>query len=103
MTTKVKTKDTWRTLEAVGEYVIVREVEKQASTESGILLPSKAQEQPPEGIVLGLGIDALTDAEDQFTVGDHVVFLPHAGSRVTSGDETVKVMLAKDIIAVRRK
>lgn len=99
----------WKTLTPVGDCVIVKEITPEAKSEGGILLPDSAQEQPPEGEVLGIGPHAWEPDDDgdilpEFGLGEHVVFLPHAGAKVTmDGGDVVKVMRVKDIIAVRRK
>jgi chaperonin GroES len=104
--TKTKPQDpgtSWKTLDAVGIRVIVREVAKEATTSGGILLPDVAQEQPPEGVVLGIGAEARDKIAGEFTLGSHVVFLPHAGARVTTKGDVVKVLRWDDVIAVRRE
>lgn len=97
--------DEWKTLEAVGNCVIVKEVEKQSASEGGILLPSASQEQPPEGVVLGIGPLAKEEwHEEEFLLGDRVIFLQHAGAKVyTAAEGIVKVMRVSDVIAVRRR
>lgn len=88
----------------LGDRVIVRRVEEETRTASGIYIPDSAAEKPSEGEVLAVGKGRITDNGDlipmNVSVGDKVVFGKYAGNEVKVGDETYLIMKEDDILGV---
>ncbi len=84
-------------IEPLGARILVKVVEQEAKTSSGILLPESAKEKPQEGIVEALGSeeDLMTDLK----VGDKVLFAKYSGTEIKQGDDTYLILNEDDILA----
>lgn len=88
------------------DQIIVRQIEAEAKTEGGIIIPDSAQEKPAEGEVLAVGPGKMLecgrrDAID-VQVGDRVFFGKYAGSTVTIDGDDVLFVRYGDVIGIRR-
>ena len=98
-----------RTLEPVGEYLVVVPVKAKEETESGILLTGGAVEVPSEGVVQSCGEDVVIwDHENgtdrpMFAVGAHVLYAKYAGTEITLDGETFLVLKPNDIFGIIRE
>lgn len=86
------------------DRVIVKRVEAERTTASGIVLPDSAGEKPDQGEVLAVGPGKRDDNGKQITldvkVGDRVLFGKYAGQAVKVDGEEVLVMREDDIMGV---
>jgi len=89
-------------LKPLGDRVVIKKVEVEEKTKSGIVLPSSAQEQPQMAEVVAVGSDILNDEKkkDQIKVGDTVIFSKYAGTEVTVDGEELNILKLSDILAV---
>ena len=92
-------------LKPLGDRLIVKAVEEDETTASGIVLPDTAKEKPQKGKVLAVGDGRLTKdgkrRELQVKVGDTVLFTSYAGDEFKlNGDQKVLLMREDDILAV---
>lgn len=86
------------TIEPLGARVLVKAIESDSKTPSGLVLPETAKEKPQEGIVEAIGSeqDMMTD----LAAGDKVLFERYSGTQVKlNGDE--HLILAEDEILAR--
>ena len=69
-------------LRPLGDRVVIKKVEAEEKTKSGIVLPGSAKEQPQIAEVLAIGEDITKDEEkkDQIKVGDKVIFSQYSGT-----------------------
>jgi len=85
------------------DRVVIKRVEEETATASGIVLPGSATEKPSEGKVLAIGSGKALDNgsihQMHVKVGDHVLFTKYSGSEVTVDGEDLIVMREDDIIA----
>jgi len=84
-------------IEPLGARVLVKILEQEAKTSSGILLPESAKEKPEEGI-----IEAVGNEEDMTTglaVGDKVLFAKYSGTEIKQGDDTYLILNEDDVLA----
>jgi len=84
-------------IEPLGARVLVKILEQEAKTSSGILLPESAKEKPQEGI-----IEAVCNEEDMTTglaVGDKVLFAKYSGTEIKQGDDTYLILNEDDVLA----
>jgi len=84
--------------------VIVKRVEAERTTASGIVLPDSAGEKPDQGEVLAVGPGKRDDNGKQVAldvkVGDRVLFGKYAGQAVKVDGQEVLVMREEDIMGV---
>ena len=86
------------------DRVIVKRVEAERTTASGIVLPDSAGEKPDQGEVLAVGPGKRDDNGKQIAldvkVGDRVLFGKYAGQAVKVDGQEVLVMREEDIMGV---
>ncbi len=86
------------------DRVIVKRVEAERTTASGIVIPDSAGEKPDQGEVLAVGPGKRDDNGKQVTldvkVGDRVLFGKYAGQAVKVDGQEVLVMREEDIMGV---
>jgi chaperonin GroES len=88
------------TLEPLGARVLVKVLEQETMTASGIVLPETAKEKPQQGI-----IEAVGDEEEMMTdlqVGDKVLFARYSGTEVKL-DGVIYLLLNEDDVLARVK
>lgn len=89
----------------IGERVVIKPMQKEEKTVSGIVLPDSAQEKPIEGEVVAVGPGALNDKGEhipmEVKVGDCVVFAKFVGTTVKQdGVDYLIVNGNRDILCV---
>ena len=86
------------------DRVIVKRVEAERTTASGIVIPDSAGEKPDQGEVLAVGPGKRDDNGKQIAldvkVGDRVLFGKYAGQTVKVDGQEVMVMREEDIMGV---
>lgn len=89
-------------LRPLGDRVVIKKVEAEEKTKSGIVLPGSAKEQPQIAEVLAIGEDITKDEEkkDQIKVGDKVIFSQYSGTTVKIDGEEVTVLKLEDVLAI---
>jgi chaperonin GroES len=88
----------------LGDRVVVKPIQKEEVTKSGIVLPDTAKEKPQRGQVVAVGPGRLTDDGKRLPmevkVGDEVLFAKYAGTELKIDDEEYLILSEKDILAV---
>lgn len=91
-------------IKPLGDRVLVKVIEKEEKTKSGIVLPEQAKEKPQEGEIVAVGSGKLLDdgtrVEPEVKVGDKVIYSKFAGNEIESDDEKYLIMRQDDILAV---
>lgn len=89
-------------LNPLGERLVIRKLEKEEKTASGIVLPSSAQEQPQYAEVVAIGAKVQNDEnfKGEVKVGDRVIYSRYAGTDVKLDDEEFIVIKLEDVLAV---
>ncbi len=92
-------------LKPLGSRVVVRPLEREEMTKSGIVLPDTAKEKPQEGKVLAVGPgDRHPDTGDRIAVelkeGDRILFQKYAGTEFKLDEEELLIISEKDVLAV---
>jgi len=86
------------------DRVIVKRVEQQRKTASGIVIPDSAAEKPEQGEVLAVGpgktLQDGTVRPMELKVGDQVLFGKYSGQTVKVDGEELLVLREEDIFAV---
>mgnify|MGYP000863116853 FL=1 len=86
------------------DYVLVKQLESEHETLSGILIPDTAAEKPNQGEVIATGKGKILEDGNrhqlEIKAGDKVLFGKHAGQIVKVDGKEMFVMREKDILAV---
>jgi chaperonin GroES len=89
-------------LKPLGDRVVIKKVEAEEKTKSGIVLPSSAKEQPQMAEVVAVGDDIINDEKKkgQIKTGDTVIFSKYAGTEIKLDGEELTILKLSDILAV---
>ena len=91
-------------LRPLHDRVIVKRVENETKTASGIVIPDSAAEKPDQGEVLAVGPGRRNDKGEvgamSVKVGDRVLFGKYSGQTVKVGGDELLVMKEVDLFAV---
>lgn len=91
-------------MKPLGDRVIIRLLEKEEKTKSGIFLPDTAKEKPSEGEVIAVGTGKVYDngqrVAPEVAVGDKVMFSKYAGTEVKIDGVDHLVISERDILAI---
>ena len=94
-------------LQPLADRVLVKPIEKEERTKSGIYLPDTAKEKPQEGEVLAIGPGKITDdgkrIEMDLKVGDIVIYAKYGGTEIKVDDEELMILRESDILAKKTK
>ena len=91
-------------IKPLGDRVVIKVLEVEEKTPSGIVLPDKAKEKPQEGEVVAVGtgkvLDNGTKVELEVKVGDRVIYSKYAGSEIKVKGEEYLILRQDDILAI---
>jgi len=92
-------------LRPLGDRVVVKPLEREEVTKSGIVLPDTAKEKPQQGRVLAVGPGNYREKSTEripmdVKEGDRVLFAKYAGTDFKSGGKDLKILKEGDILAV---
>ena len=86
------------------DRVVVKPLEAEQTTASGLVIPDTAKEKPQEGEVVAVGAGRLNDKGERVPmdvqVGDKVVFSKYGGTELKYGNDEFLVLGARDILAI---
>ena len=83
----------------LGDRVVLKQVEAEETTKSGIVLPGSAQEKPQQAEVVAVG-PGTDEVKMEVSVGDSVIYSKYAGTEVKLGEEEYIVVKQNDIVAI---
>lgn len=89
-------------IKPLGDRLVIKKVEAEEKTKSGIVIPSSAKEQPNLAEVVAIGEDIKNDDKKskQIKVGDQVIFSQYAGTEIKIDGEEVTILKLNEILAV---
>jgi chaperonin GroES len=94
-------------LQPLADRVLVKPIEKEEKTKSGIYLPDTAKEKPQEGEILAVGPGKLTDEGKRIPMdlkaGDRVIYAKYGGTEIKVDDEELIILRESDILAKKGK
>ena len=91
------------TLVPLGDRVVLKQVEAEETTKSGIVLPGQAQEKPQQAEVVAVGPGGVVDGKEvkmEVTVGDKVIYSKYSGTEVKLDNEEYIIVKQSDILAI---
>lgn len=90
-------------LKPLGDRVVIKHLEAEEKTKSGIILTGAAKEKPQEAVVVAVGPGGIVDGEKvamEVKVGDKVIYSKYAGTEVSLDKEDYVIVKQSDILAI---
>ena len=87
----------------LGDKIVLKQLEAEETTKSGIVLPGQAQEKPQQAEVIAVGPGGVVDGKEvvmQVKAGDTVIYSKYSGTEVELDDEKYVIVKQSDILAV---
>lgn len=92
-----------RKFEPLGDGVLIKPIEEEQVTASGLVLPDTAKEKPQEGKIISVGPGRLSEDGKRVAMevkkGDKVLFRKYSGTEVKEGEEEYLIVRESDIVA----
>lgn len=90
-------------IKPLGERVVIKKVEAEEKTKSGIVLPGQAQEKPQVAEVLAVGPGGYVDGKEikmEVKVGDKVIFPKYSGTEIKIDGEELTIIEQSKLLAI---
>ncbi len=87
----------------LADRVVIKSLEAEETTKSGIVLPGTAKEKPQMAEVVSVGPGGNVDGKEivmNVKVGDHVIYSKYSGTEVKIDNEELIIVRQADILAV---
>jgi len=90
------------------DRIVVKPLDAEQTTASGLVIPDTAKEKPQEGQVIAVGPGRFDDEGEKripldVSVGDTVLYSKYGGTEVKYGGEEFLILSARDVLAVIEK
>ena len=87
------------------DRIVVKPLDAEQTTASGLVIPDTAKEKPQEGEVVAVGPGRFNEDGDEripmdVSVGDKVIYSKYGGTEVKFGADDLLVLSARDVLAV---
>jgi chaperonin GroES len=92
-------------LRPLADRVVVKPLEREETTKSGIVLPDTAKEKPQEGLIEAVGNGKYNEQTGQrvaldVAIGDRVIYAKYSGSEIKIDEQDYLILSERDILAV---
>ena len=90
-------------LKPLGDRIVLKQLEAEETTKSGIVLPGQSKEKPQQAEVIAVGPGGVIDGKEvkmQVSVGQQVIYSKYAGTEVKLEDVEYIIVKQSDILAV---
>lgn len=87
----------------LGDRVVLKQLEAEERTKSGIVLPGQAKEKPQEAEVIAVGPGGIVDGKEikmEVSIGDKVIYSKYAGTDVKLENVEYIIVKQSDILAI---
>ena len=87
----------------LADRVVLKQLEAEQTTKSGIVLPGQDKEKPQQAEVIAVGPGGVVDGKEikmEVKVGDKVIYSKYAGTEVKLEEEKFIIVKQSDILAV---
>ena len=91
------------TLRPLGDRVVLKQLEAETTTASGIILAGAEKEKPQQAEVVAVGPGGVVDGKEvkmEVSVGDKVIYSKYAGTEVKFEEEAYIIVRQNDILAI---
>jgi chaperonin GroES len=90
------------------DRIVVKPLDAEQTTASGLVIPDTAKEKPQEGEVLAVGPGRFVDEGDKrvpldVKVGDTVLYSKYGGTEVKYSGQEYLILSARDVLAIIEK
>ena len=87
------------------DRIVVKALDAEQTTASGLVIPDTAKEKPQEGEVIAVGPGRFNEDGDEripmdISVGDKVIYSKYGGTEVKYSGEEYLILSARDVLAV---
>jgi chaperonin GroES len=91
-------------IQPLEDRIVVKSLEAEQTTASGLVIPDTAKEKPQEGEVLAVGPGRIDDKGNRvpldISVGDRVIYSKYGGTEVKHKGDEFLILSARDVLAV---
>jgi len=91
-------------IKPLGDKVVIKVLEGEMKTKSGIVLPDTAKEKPQEGQVIEVGTGKMLENGQRVAldvkIGDKIIFSKYAGTEVKFEGQDYLIVSERDILAI---
>ncbi|HEY3424390.1 MAG TPA: co-chaperone GroES [Negativicutes bacterium] len=91
-------------IKPLGDRVVIKVLEGEMKTKSGIVLPDTAKEKPQEGQIVAVGTGKVLESGQRVALevkeGDKVIFSKYAGTEVKVDGQDYLILSERDILAI---
>ena len=90
-------------IKPLGDRIVIKMVETEETTKSGIVLPGSAKEKPQIAEVVAVGPGGMVDGKEvkmEVTVGQKVIYQKYAGTEVKIEKQEYTIVRQSDILAI---
>ena len=87
----------------LGDRIVLKQLEAEETTKSGIVLPGQTQEKPQQAEVIAVGPGGMVDGKEvkmEVAVGDKVIYSKYAGTEVKMDDTEYIIVKQSDVLAI---
>ena len=87
----------------LGDRVVLKQLQAEETTKSGIVLPGQNKEKPQQAEVVAVGPGGMVDGKEvkmEVKVGDNVIYSKYSGTDVKIDEEEYIIVKQSDILAV---
>ena len=87
----------------LADRVVLKHLEAETTTKSGIVLPGQEKEKPQQAEVIAVGPGGMVDGKEikmEVKVGDQVIYSKYSGTEVKLEDEKYVIVKQSDILAI---
>ena len=90
------------------DRIVVKQLDAEQTTASGLVIPDTAKEKPQEGEVVAVGPGRFNEDGDEripmdISVGDKVIYSKYGGTEIKYAGEEYLILSARDVLAVIAK
>ena len=86
------------------DRIVIKSLEAEQTTASGLVIPDTAKEKPQEGEVLAVGPGRIDDKGNRvpldISVGDRVIYSKYGGTEIKHKGDEYLILSARDVLAV---
>ncbi len=86
------------------DRIVIKSLEAEQTTASGLVIPDTAKEKPQEGEVLAVGPGRIDDKGNRVpldvNVGDRVIYSKYGGTEIKHGGQEFLILSARDVLAI---
>ena len=94
------------TIKPLEDRIVVKALDAEQTTASGLVIPDTAKEKPQEGEVLAVGPGRFEDGQRlplDISVGDRVIYSKYGGTEVKYDGQEYLILSARDVLAIVTK